>query len=113
MGLSKLLCLRLPGCPASDMVEGTVAAWIDALTFNRAWDQERDAPRIRYAFRVLGSSASEWPVPADLMRSMPPVQDLAALPAKVVSDEVAQQNIAKIRSLLSDATCPIPDAEDV
>lgn len=82
------------------MIPGTVAAWTDALTFNRVWDERRDAQRIRYAFRALGANETEWPSPNDLIRNLPPVQHLPALPAKVVSDEVAQQNINRIRAML-------------
>ena len=82
------------------MAQGTVAAWIDALTFNRAWDQERDATRIRHAFRALGATETEWPSPADLIRNLPKVEERLALPAKIVSDEVAQENIRKIHEML-------------
>lgn len=113
MGLSKLLCLRLAGCPSEEMIEGTVAAWLDAMTFNRVWDEERDAPRIRYAFRALGATETEWPTPHDLIRNLPPVEQLPALPARAVSDEVAQENIRKIRAMLSEVACPVPEADDV
>lgn len=91
------------------MIEGTAAAWVDALTFNRVWGQERDAPRIREGFRKLCSVCADWPLPADLVRNLPEVQTYPALPAKVVSDEVAQQNIAKIKAMLSESLCPVPD----
>ena len=55
-GFQKLLCLGLDRTPASDLIEGTVMAWAEAITAGRAWDQERDAPRIRAAF-VYGSVA--------------------------------------------------------
>lgn len=112
-GLSKLMCLRLAGSPSAEMAEGTAMAWLDALTFNRVWDEERDVPRIRYAFRALGATETEWPTPHDLIRNLPAVEHLPALPAKVVSDEVAQQNIAKIRAMLSESLCPVPSADDV
>jgi hypothetical protein len=112
-GLAKLISLRLPGCPASDMIEMTATAWIETLCFNRVWDEQRDAPRIRHAFMVLGSTCEQWPAPIHLIQHLPKVEELPALPAKVVSDEVAQENIRKIREMLAGATCPVPDAEDV
>lgn len=112
-GLQKLFCLRLPGSPSVDMAPGTVGAWIDALTFNRVWHEERDGPRIVQAFRALAATETEWPSPADLIRNLPRVDELPALPAKVVSDEVAQENIRKIRAMLSESLCPVPDADDV
>lgn len=101
-GIQKLLFLRLPGCPASDMIPGTVAAWTDALTFNRVWDEARDTQRIRHAFRALGATESEWPAPSDLVRNLPRIESLLALPKKVVSDEVAQKNIARIKAMLAE-----------
>lgn len=95
------------------MAPGTVAAWIDALTYNRVWDEYRDAPRITQAFRALAATQTDWPSPADLLRNMPKAEEFAALPAKVVSDEVAQQNIAKIRAMLSDTTWPVYSTADV
>jgi hypothetical protein len=90
-----------------------VAAWIEALTFNRVWDEDRDAPRLRDCFRKLVGTGEKWPVPAEFLRNLPPVEERLALPAKVVSDEVAQQNIAKIRAMLSETTWPVYSSTDV
>jgi hypothetical protein len=112
MGLSKLLCLRLPGHPPEDLAEGAVAAWIEALTFNRVWDQDRDRDRIRHAFRVLAASRTDWPMPMHLVEQLPPVPERLALPAKPVSPEVAEANLARIRELLAQPVhdfTPAPD----
>lgn len=93
------------------MIPGTVAAWSDALTFNRVWDEGRDAQRIRHAFRALGATESEWPSPSDLVRNLPRVEALLALPAKPVSPEVAQQNIRKIQAMLAEVVQPVPNDE--
>jgi len=97
------------------MAQGTVAAWIDALTYNRVWDEIRDRPRIAQAFRALAATQTDWPTPADLIRNMPKAEELPALPAKVVSDEVAQRNIAEIRRMLdeSNAVWPVYRSADV
>jgi hypothetical protein len=95
------------------MIEITVGTWIESLTFNRVWDEERDTPRIRYAFKVLCTSCDHWPAPKNLIEHLPSVHELTALPAKVVSDEVAQENIAKIKAMLAESLCPVPPEDDV
>lgn len=100
-GLAKLLALRLDGCPSDDLIEATVSTWIEMLTFNRVWDEARDAPRIRHAFRVLGSTRTEWPAPANLVEHLPPVEKQLALPEKPINPDVAQANIERIRRMLS------------
>jgi hypothetical protein len=100
MGLSKLLCLRLDGSPSEDMIEGTVAAWLEALTHNRVWDEQRDVPRIRESFKRLARTLERWPAPVKLTENLPDVETKLALPAKVVSDEVAKANIAECMRLL-------------
>lgn len=99
-GLAKLLTLRLQGCPASDMIEMTLDTWIETLTFNRVWDEQRDAPRLRHAFKVLQTSCDSWPAPVNLLQHLPPVESRPALPAKPVSDDVAQANIRECMRLL-------------
>lgn len=104
LGLAKLLCLRLAGCPSEDMIEATVAAWIDALIFGRQWDQERDTPRIRHAFRVMAANRTEWPTPKDLMDSLP-ASEQKQLPRSTgipATKEEREANLARLRLLYGD-----------
>lgn len=73
VGLQKLLCLRLEGTPSADMIRGTLAAWYDAITRRKAYEQDRDAPRIRDAFVTLAATRRRWPAPVDLLESMPSI----------------------------------------
>jgi hypothetical protein len=101
LGLAKLLCLRLAGCPSEDMVEATVAAWIDALALGRQWDQERDTPRIRHAFRVLCASRTEWPAPKDLVEALP-ASEQKQLPRSTgipATKEEREANLERLRML--------------
>lgn len=82
------------------MIEATVATWIDSLTFNRVWDETRDAPRIRHAFRVLGANRRDWPAPVDLVEHLPAAPKLLELPSRIVDPAVAEANIAKIKRML-------------
>lgn len=81
------------------MVEGTVAAWVDAVTLNRHWDEGQDAPRFRKAFATLGQNRSSWPAPRDFLEAMPPRAELKALPAKPSDPARAQACIDEIASL--------------
>lgn len=81
-GFQKLLCLSLERSPAADMVKGAVAAWVECLTANREWKQDRDAPRIRQAFLTLAQTRRQWPAPIDFTEALPRVPPLRALPGK-------------------------------
>lgn len=100
LGFQQLLCLGLERQPALDMMAGTVLAWVSALTQNRAWDQMRDAPRFREAFRTMMSSRDSWPAPKDLVEALPPAPQSVALPAKPSDPARAESAIAEIEKLL-------------
>lgn len=101
IGFQKLMCLRLDGQPADDMIEGTVQAWLEALTHNRVWDRARDEDRVRSAFRVLASTRRAWPAPADLFDALPRFEPIKALPARVADPERALAAIEEVRALLN------------
>jgi hypothetical protein len=86
--------------PASEVIPGTVEAWLEAVSVRRAWDQDRDTARIREAFVTLARTRRQWPAPVDFIEAMPIIrQELLpsprkpADPAKVeaVMREVAQK----------------------
>lgn len=110
-GIQKLACLGLERQPAGEVLPATVAVWLEVLGSH--WDQETDTPRIRAAFSTLVRTATAWPTPQKLIDALPAREELPQLPANVVSDEVAQENIRKIRAMLSEVACPVPDADDV
>lgn len=99
-GIQKLSCLGLDREPAAELAEGTVAAWVEALTLNRHWDEAQDAPRFRKAFSILGQSRSTWPAPKDFLEAMPPREQLKELPSRVSDPERAQRYIDEIAGLL-------------
>lgn len=86
-----------------------MAAWIDALTFGRQWDQERDTPRIRHAFRVLAANRTEWPTPKDLMDSLPASEQKqlprsSGIPA---TKEEREAYLEKLRMIYGNVVRPI------
>lgn len=81
-------------------MEGTVAAWVEAVKLNRVWDEERDAPRFRKAFATLSATRKTWPSPADFMEAIPAHDPQKALAPPVCDPIKQQQNIARLQALL-------------
>jgi hypothetical protein len=100
-GFQKLLTLRLKNTPADEVIEGTLATWIEALSVNRVWLEERDVTRIQAAFRVLCQHCDYWPAISDFVNALPAAEQLPALPEPRVSPEVARENLAKIKAMLT------------
>jgi hypothetical protein len=105
-GIQRLLCLSLDGCPAAEVLPGTVAAWCEAIQRNRLLDEERDVPRIREAFAVLLTRYRRWPAPVDLIENLPRwmPEEFVALPVgqeeQARRDAVAKANLAKLKAML-------------
>lgn len=99
-GFQKLLCLGLDRTPASDLIEGTVMAWMEALTDGRHWDEGRDRERIRRAFVTLARTRRQWPAPADFLEALPRIEPLRALPKAAADPARAAACIAEARRLL-------------
>lgn len=101
-----MLCLGLDRTPATDLIEGTVLAWHEAITVGREWARERDAPRIRAAFVSLATTRETWPQPRHFLDALPRVEQKAiAYEVKPVSKEEADRRMAEIRAVLAE---PVP-----
>lgn len=74
-------------------------AWTETLRDGRAWDQERDTPRIRRAFMTL-AAGERWPTPRDFLAALPPADRQKALPSRPTNPERAAECMAEIRELL-------------
>ncbi len=73
-GLQKLILLSLERSPALDVLSrGTLPAWVEAITEGRAFDEQRDAPRFKAAFRTLQGRCTSWPAPREFLEAMPPL----------------------------------------
>lgn len=73
-GLQKLILLSLERAPALDVLSrGTLPAWVEAITDGRVYEEQRDAPRFKAAFRTLQGRCKHWPAPRDLLEAMPPL----------------------------------------
>ena len=100
-GFQKLLTLRLKNTPSNEIIEGTLATWIDAIAVNRVWNEQLDAPRIQAAFRVLCQNSDYWPSINDFLNSLPSAEPVKSLPEPKVAPEVALENLAKLKEMLS------------
>lgn len=101
-GLKRLMCLGKERTPAAEVIQLTAAVWLEAVTEGRVFDQQQDAPRFRKAFAVLCRECEVWPQPGELLKAMPPREQLALtkqpLPADPDSPEMKQRfaEIAKV-----------------
>lgn len=87
--------------PASELAEGTVAAWVEAVVTGKVWEEHLDAPRFRKAFTVLAQTRSVWPTPKDFMEAMPGREQLALTKQTIPADPArAEAAIAEIAKLL-------------
>jgi len=91
------------------MLPGTAQAWMDALTFDRAWDEARDKSRFRDAFLILSRTAKRWPAPAEFLEAMPrPVRDLALThERKPANPETVAECRRKVSELLGKTVLPM------
>lgn len=111
-GLSKLLCLSLERSPAADMIAGTAAAWVEAVTFGREWVESRDRPRFRAAFVTLANTREQWPAPKHFIEAMPAAPSPLALvrDRRPADPEVARKAVERITALLGEVVHPMPKA---
>jgi hypothetical protein len=75
-------------------------AWVEALNHNRVWNQVRDAPRFREAFRTLAANATRWPTPTEFVAALPARVPQQALPPPVCTPEKAKENLARLQAVL-------------
>lgn len=111
-GLSKLLCLSLERSPAADMIAGTAAAWVEAVTFGRDWVESRDRQRFRAAFVTLANTREQWPAPKHFIDAMPAAPSPLALvrDRRPADPEVVRKAVEKIAAMLGDVVQPMPKA---
>jgi hypothetical protein len=71
--LATLYLLNLEGCPAADSVGKTARIWERMLwekSYN-GWDEGKDDPRIRAAFKSIAHRCKRWPNPAVFWEHLP------------------------------------------
>lgn len=85
-GLQKLSTLSLDRTPAAEILVGTAGTWLEVLTFDRVWDEARDAPRVRAAFITLARTREAWPAPKLLIEALPPSKQVALEAPREISD---------------------------
>ena len=95
-GFQKLFCLGMDRTPSHELILGTTEAWMEALTHNRTWDQERDTVRIQQAFSTVMRTKKFWPTPAEFMECVPAIVERPALPAQTFTDEERRENISRV-----------------
>lgn len=105
--------MGLDRTPASDLIDGTVLAWHEAITTGRSWDRARDTARIRAAFVTLASTRETWPAPRHFLDALPRVEQAAlTYELKPADPARALAAIAEAQALLR-SDLPEPKPVDV
>lgn len=100
-GMKRIYVLNLPRTPAAEALPLVAASWRDGIARGRAFEETRDAPRIRAAFSTLVTTAREWPAPHHLISAMPPVPQVPRLTHKRTADPArVARHLANIRAVL-------------
>ncbi len=100
-GVQRLYVLSLEGTPAAATIELTTATWIDTLWPTRAWRAELDETRITESFRQMAMNSERWPVPRQLLLSLPVRREPLKLTAPSNSKKhVAMAAIGQMKELL-------------
>jgi hypothetical protein len=88
-GVQQLHVLSLQGTPAAETVTLTAQVWIDTLwNTPRSWEEDRDAPRLREAFRSIAQRVDRWPAPKAVLDNMPNAAPVPLLTEEPKSDPV-------------------------
>jgi len=81
------------------MLPITVQTWIDDLWVTRDWNEQRDAPRLATAFRLLRGSCERWPTQKLFNETLPKREPLLAL-GHSPTDEEREFGRQKVRELV-------------
>lgn len=101
-GVQRLYVLSLNGTPAAATIELTTATWIDTLWPTRNWSAELDETRISEGFRQLALNSDRWPVPKQLLLSLPARRESLKLTAPSNNKRhVAMAAIAEMKEILN------------
>lgn len=85
-GLKRLMCLGKERTPAAEVIQLTAAVWLEAIVEGRHFDQEQDAPRFRKGFAILCRECTVWPQPGELLKAMPPREQLVLTKQPIPAD---------------------------
>lgn len=100
-GVQRLYVLSLDGTPAAKTIELTTATWIDTLWPTRNWCAGLDETRINEGFRQLTLNSERWPVPRQLLLSLPARREPLKLAAQSNHKKhVAMAAIAQMKEML-------------
>lgn len=101
--MQKLMPLSLESTPAAEVMAGTALAWHEVLVHGRVFEQARDLPRFREAFRTLAGRQRRWPAPIDFLEALPRIEAPRTPEPKLDSDAsraVGARHIGDIAALL-------------
>jgi len=96
-----LLTQGLEYQPPSETIAGTETNWIDAIWPGLSWDEARDVPRIREAFRRLIAESVRWPQPVMFREKLPKVEPIKDQLPRPSNDNVRLREMSKIADIIN------------
>jgi len=101
-GIQKLISLSLESPPSADLIGATLLTWAETIAHGKTFDEQRDMPRFRAAFRTLQARCRRWPAPADFLDALPRAEPSQAT-RRLESDasrEAGMRHLAEIAAKL-------------
>lgn len=102
-GLQYMVALRLPFCPAEDVIPATCMTWVDLFWFKRKdWDEHKHKPIIERAFKSVACRVDSWPPPSMVFDEVKAIsRELMTTPRVeyTMSKEQRQKNAERLSEL--------------
>lgn len=110
--MRKLLSLSLEGQPAHDVAGKTLAVWVEVICTGRVFDEAKDRPRFRAAFRTLMSRETRWPTPSKFLDALPSnVVPFRKLP-RLESEKRRRAGLEALKDIAKTCNFPMPNDDD-
>ncbi|AWX14250.1 hypothetical protein CEP49_06650 [Mergibacter septicus] len=108
-GVAMLLLLRLKNSPREDVIQATLEAWYQVITYKKIWDIELDKQRFEAAFMIIAQTCDWFPTPKQLLDVLPPREYPKLLKEKEKTEEEelqerlkTEKNLKRLRAMLKD-----------
>lgn len=96
-----MFCQGLPSQPPHEFAQMTVMNWAESLWPGRTWNEKRDEPRMREAFRRMRLNCKMWPQPSDFVTSLPQIEPIKDQLPRPSNDNVRLREMSKIADIIN------------
>ncbi|WIX31228.1 hypothetical protein QO259_10315 [Salinicola sp. JS01] len=102
-GLARLMVLHLPSSPWEEEAKYTQKTWTEVLWGAPiGWDAELDTNRLRVAFARLARDSNRWPLPRQLLQSLPARPERPRLGRPKMSEAQKARNRQKLAEMVKE-----------